>query len=92
MTILAGTLINDPAKGIRYGKLGTVLGKKINFDKGVAGCYLNISACYSNLGKLDSALNFIDTAIYYSHRAGDPNRLALAYLNRADLYMQLQRF
>jgi two-component system sensor histidine kinase UhpB len=91
--ILAGTLrLTNPAEGIKYGKAGVELGKKIGFDKGVAGCYLNITACYSSAGKLDSAIIYIDTAIVYSHRAGDPNRLALAYLNRADFHMQLQNF
>ena len=91
--ILAGTLrLSNPTEGLRYGKEGVALGKKLGFDKGTAGCYLNLSACYNNLGKLDSGLNYVDTAIYYSHKAGDPNRLALVYLNRADFYMQLQNF
>jgi two-component system sensor histidine kinase UhpB len=91
--ILAGTLrMSDPAQGIQYGKAGVALGKKLGFDKGIAGCYLNITACYSSAGKVDSAIIYIDTAIIYSHKAGDPNRLALAYLNRGDFYMQLQNF
>ena len=91
--ILAGTLrLSNPTEGIEYGRAGASLGKKLGFDKGTAGCYLNLSACYGSLGKLDSAIIFIDTAIVYSHKAGDPNRLALVYLNRADSYMQLQNF
>lgn len=91
--ILAGTLrLSNPTEGIQYGKAGVALGKKLGFDKGTAGCYLNITACYSSIGKVDSAIIYIDTAIIYSHKAGDPNRLALAYLNRADFYMQLQNF
>ena len=89
--MLAGTVLNkDPLKAVEYGKAGAALGKRLNFDKGIAGCYLNISAAYSNASKLDSALNYIDTAIVFSIRAGDPNRLALAYLNRADFNMQLR--
>ncbi len=88
--MLAGLVRStDPLKAVEYGKAGVFLGKKLGFDKGVAGCLLNISACYNSASKLDSALAYIDTAIYYSHRAIDPNRLALAYLNRADIYMQL---
>lgn len=91
--ILAGTLrLSQPAEAIRYGKEGISLGKKLDFHKGTAGCYLNVSASYSTMGQLDSAILYIDTAIYYSHKAGDPNRLALVYLNRADCYMQLQNF
>ena len=89
--MLAGTVLNkDPLKAVEYGKAGAALDKRLNFDKGIAGCYLNISAAYSNASKLDSALNYIDTAIVFSIRAGDPNRLALAYLNRADFNMQLR--
>lgn len=91
--MLCGLLrLSDPAEGVSYGRAGVSLGKKLDFDKGVAGCYLNLSACYNSYGKLDSALHHIDTAIYYAHRVGEPNRLALAYLNRADAYMQLQNF
>lgn len=91
--MLAGTFrLTDPGKAIDYGKAGIVLGKKLGFDKGVAGCYLNVSACYGSAGKLDTSLSFIDTAIHYSHKVGEPNRLALAYLNRADIYRQLQYF
>lgn len=91
--ILAGTLrLTNPTEGIAYGKRGVELGKKLGWDKGIAGCYLNITACYSSAGKVDSAIIYIDTAIVYSHKAGDANRLALAYLNRADFHMQLQNF
>ncbi len=89
--MLTGLLRNtDPLKAVEYGKAGVNLGKKLNFDKGTAGCLLNISASYISASKTDSALLYINYAIDYSHKAGDPNRLALAYLNRADLYMQMQ--
>lgn len=87
--MLAGiVLYSNPQQAVAYGKAGAALGKSLQFDKGIAGCYLNVSAAYSNALRLDSALLYIDTAIYWSHRAGDPNRLALAYLNRADYNMQ----
>ena len=91
--MLTGLLrLQEPSKGIKYGYAGAALGKKLGFDKGTAGCYLNISSCYNSLGKLDSALLVIDTAIIYARLVGEPNRLALAYLNRADLHRQLQNF
>jgi two-component system sensor histidine kinase UhpB len=90
---LAGTLkFTDPGLGIEYGKKGIVLSKKLGFDKGTAGCYLNVSTCYNYSDKLDTGLLYIDTAIVYSHKAGDPNRLGLAYLNRSDYYRQLLNF
>ena len=83
---------SEPAKAIGYGLMGLQLSKKLYFDKGTAGCYLNVSTAYSNLYKLDTALLYLDTAIFYSHKAGDPNRTGLAYLNRADVYRQLLNF
>jgi len=91
--MLTGLIRNtDPLKAITYGKAGVALGKKLGFDKGVAGCLLNISVCYSSASLPDSAMAYIDTAIIYSLKVGEPNRLALAYLNRADQYRQLNNF
>jgi two-component system, NarL family, sensor histidine kinase UhpB len=88
--MLAGILSNtNPEKGIEYGWSGALLGKKIGFDKGVAGCYLNICASYNSAGKIDSALIYIDTAIYWSLKVGEPGRISLVYLNRADYKRQM---
>lgn len=84
------TLNTDPRQAIAYGKAGIVIGKRLKFDKGVAGCYLNTSAAYSSAGRLDTSLMYIDTAIVWSRRVGSPARIALAYLNRADIKMQFQ--
>jgi two-component system sensor histidine kinase UhpB len=90
---LAGTILNsDPPVAISYGKAGVRLGKKLRFEKGVAGCYLNISTAYSFNGQLDSALIYIDSSIVSSRIVGDPVRLALVYLNRGDYHMQLRNF
>jgi signal transduction histidine kinase len=89
--MLTGLVKNtDPEVAIRYGKAGVELGKTLNFDKGVAGCYLNLAASFSDAMHIDSALTYIDSAITWSIKAGDPNRLALAYLNRADFNMQVR--
>jgi two-component system, NarL family, sensor histidine kinase UhpB len=79
----------DLSKAIEYGEKGIVLSKKLGFDKGTAGCYMAVSTAYIYLDKLDIALAFLDTALQYGHKSGDPNRLGLAYLNRADIYRQL---
>src|SRR5690606_30449997 len=81
---------SDPARATAYGRQGIALGKELHFERGLASCYVNISAAYISASRLDSALLFIDTAIVYAHQMGDANRLALVYLNRADMYMQLQ--
>jgi signal transduction histidine kinase len=82
----------DPGKALEYGLAGIQLSKKLHFDKGTAGCYLNTSTAFLNSYKLDTSILYLDTAIFYSHKAGDPNRTGLAYLNRADVYRQVQNF
>ncbi len=88
--ILAITLAdNMPGEAVNYGKAGVQLGLRLKYDRGVAGCYLNVSYAYSNAGRLDSALLYIDSAILWSLKVGEPARLALAYLNRGDYNMRL---
>ena len=82
----------DPAKAIEYGQQGILLARKLDFNKGIAACYLNVSTAYIFSDKLDTALLFLDTALVYAHKVGDANRLGLAYLNRADIYRQTQDY
>lgn len=90
---LCGILrLTDPALAIVYGQKGFILSKKLGYDKGTAGCYMNVSTAYIYSDRLDSALQYLDTALTFAHKAGDENRLGLAYLNRADIYRQLQNF
>ncbi len=79
----------DPRKSIEYGWGGVALAKKINWDKGVAGCYLNLSNPYSNLGKYDTAILILDSALIYSKKVGEDKRTALVYINRASSYIYL---
>ena len=83
------TLNTNPMKAVLYGQAGAALGKKIGFDKGVAGCLLNIAVAYASGGKLDSAVLYIDTAITWSKKVGEPARIALAFLNKADYNRQM---
>jgi two-component system, NarL family, sensor histidine kinase UhpB len=90
---LAGSLkFTNPSKAIEYARKGIALSKILDFEKGSAGCYLNLSTAYTFSDKLDTALIYLDTALQYAHKVGDPNRLGLAYLNRADIYRQQQNF
>lgn len=85
---LAGTLISiKPREGIDYGWKGVALGKKIGWDKGVAGCYLNIGNGFNNLGSYDTAILVYDTALVYSKRVGEPKRNALIYINIASVHI-----
>lgn len=89
--ILTGLVrTSNPAKAIAFGKQGILLGKQLKFDRGLAGCYVNLSAAFISASQLDSALTYIDTGITYAQKLNDPNRLALAFLNRADIYMQMR--
>lgn len=88
--MICGTLSNsDPRNAIPYGWDGTLLGKKLNWDKGIAGCYLNLGNAYVNLGIYDTSLMVLDSALIYSLKAGDPNRVALVYINRSATYIYL---
>lgn len=88
--MLAGiTLNSNTSKAVSYAKAGAALGEKLHFDKGVAGCLLNAAVAYATGGKLDSGLLYIDTAITWSKKVGEPARIALAYLNKADFNRQL---
>ncbi len=90
---LSGVLrFTDPTLAIVYGKKGFTLSEKLGYDKGTAGCYMNVSTAYIYSDKLDSALHYIDIALRYAHHVGDEKRLGLAYLNRADIYRQQQNF
>lgn len=89
--MIAGILLNtNPAKALAHAKAGVSLGQKIGFDKGVAGCYLNMSVVYNAASKIDSFLIYTDSAIVWAKKVGEHNRLALAYLNRADAHIQLR--
>ncbi len=83
---------NKPYDAIQYAKAGVYLGKQVDFDKGVAGCYLNLALVYNTISKFDSFFYYTDSAIYWSKKVDDPNRLALVYLNRADAHMQQRNF
>lgn len=90
--ILTGIITpQDPVRAIGYGKKGIALGKRLGFDKGVAGCFLNTGFAYSSAGQLNEALLYVDSAITWAEKVGEPARIALAYLNRADYNRQLVR-
>jgi two-component system, NarL family, sensor histidine kinase UhpB len=88
---ICGILRNtDLEKSILYGKKGLKMAEKLKFDKGIAICNLNLSSAYMFVGKLDSAIILVNQAIVFAKKVGEPKRLGLAYLNRADYYRQQQ--
>lgn len=81
-----------PQKAIPYFKQGTALALKLNFTSGIEKCYNATSLAFSFNAKYDSALIYINLAVPYAIKAGNNKRLALAYLNRADVYSNLQNY
>ena len=82
---------NAPSS-IPYFLKGAKLAEKLNFDPGIERCYAAASLAYSLNADYDSSLIYIDIAIPYALKVGNPRRLALVYLNRADVYVNLQKF
>lgn len=91
--MLAGLVVHqNQQEAINYAKRGVDLGKQLDWDKGIAGCYLNIAVAFGFASQFDSAFVYQDSALVYAYKVGEPKRLALLYLNKADLYMQLHIF
>lgn len=91
--MLAGLIVHqDQQEAIEFAKKGVKLGKELKWNKGIAGCYLNIAAANGFASRFDSALIYQDSALVYAYKEGEPKRLALIYLNKADVYLQLRIF
>lgn len=85
---LCGTLgVSEPRTALKYGRKGVALSKQIKWDKGTAGCYLNIGGVYMNIGIYDTAIMYLDTALVYSKKVGEDKRTALVYINIAATYI-----
>lgn len=87
------SIINqDAPASIFYFKKGIALATKLGFVSGLERCNNATSLAFSFRGKYDSALVYINKAVPYAIQAGNTKRLALTYLNRADVYTNLQNF
>lgn len=87
------SLINqDAPAAVPYFKEGAALATKLGFIAGMERCNNATSLAFSYHGKYDSALIYINNAVPLAIKAGNIKRLALAYLNRADVYTNLQNF
>ncbi len=87
------SLLNqDAPAAVPYFKEGAALATKLGFISGMERCNNATSLAFSYHGKYDSALVYINYAVPFAIKAGNIKRLALAYLNRADVYTNLQNF
>jgi two-component system, NarL family, sensor histidine kinase UhpB len=82
----------DPLKAIPYSKSGIALSEKLGFISGLEKCNNITSLAFSFNAKYDSALVYINKAVMYALKAGNIKRLSLAYLNRADVFTNLQNY
>ena len=85
-------IYQNPPGARPYFLKGIALAKKLNFDRGQERCYAATAITYAFLAKYDSQLIYTDTAILYARKVGDPERLALVYLNKGDALDNLQHF
>lgn len=88
----AAIIFQNPLKSLPYFKQGIIIAKKLNFYNGIEKCYNGASLSFSYNANYDSALVYIDSAKPYAHKVGNLKRLALVYLNRADICSNLQQF
>jgi signal transduction histidine kinase len=85
-------IYQDAQASIPFFRKGAELATKIGFISGMERCYNATSLAFSVNAKYDSALTYINMAVKYAVQAGDIRRLALAYLNRADVHKNLQLY
>lgn len=90
---VGASMINQDAKtALSYFKKGTVLAEKLHFLAGLEKCQSATSYAFSLNAEYDSALIYINYAVPLAIRTGNVKRIGLAYLNRADVYNNLQNF
>jgi two-component system, NarL family, sensor histidine kinase UhpB len=82
----------DPLKALPYFKSGIILSEKLGFISGLEKCNNATSFAFTLNAKYDSSLVYINKAVFYAVKAGNIKRLSLAYLNRADVYTNLQNY
>ena len=88
----ASIIYQAPQEAIPYFKNGTALASRLGFAAGMEKCQNATSFSFSLNAQYDSALIYINYAITNAVKVGNPKRLALAYLNRADVHTNLQNF
>ncbi len=85
-------LYQEPFTAMPYFKKGITLAEKLGFTSGLEKCNSGISLAFSFSTKYDSALVYINKAVFYAVNANNLKRLSLAYLNRADVFTNLQNY
>ncbi|MFT3981297.1 MAG: sensor histidine kinase [Ferruginibacter sp.] len=88
--ITATLRFSDPQQAIALGQEGLQLAKELSFKRGITWLQFNISTAYYNVGKPDTSIIYLNLALQGYKELNELSRIGLSYLNRADVYRQLQ--
>ena len=83
---------SDPEKALDYGKKAVELGKKINFQKGVADCYNSIGIIYKRMGRQQQAFEYYYKSLEIKKEIGDQRGVANTYNNIGSLFKSQGNF
>ena len=76
----------DPIKGLKYGKQGYKLAKKINWEPGEAACLVQIGTNYGQLSNYDKSVKSYKEAIEIFDKMDQQASIAKTYSNMGYLY------
>ena len=85
----ASVIYQAPASAMPYFRQGTRLAHRLEYYPGLERNYTGLTLSHALLARYDSNFLFADTAVFYAVKAGNPSRLALTFLNRADVKTNL---
>lgn len=88
----ASIIFQNPNQAIPFFRQGLELSQKLQFEPGLEKCNAATSTAHAFNSQLDSCLFYINKAIFYAKRVGNANRLALVFLNRADVYNNMDEY
>jgi serine phosphatase RsbU (regulator of sigma subunit)/Tfp pilus assembly protein PilF len=77
---------SDFTKSLNYAKDALFLGKKLNYEYGVAMAYNNIGYSLTDLGKYSEALDSYEKSIEIFKKLGEENKEAIAYNDVGYIY------
>ena len=85
----ASIIYREPTTAMPFFRQGALLARTLEYYPGMERNYTGLSMSNALIARYDSNFLFADTAVFYANKAGNPSRMALAYLNRADVKSNL---
>ncbi len=83
--------IYDCEQALPYYNESLNIYKKIEFNPGIGGCYINIGDCFAKIGNLGKAINYTEKAIDFFDTK-DFYSLSIAYSNLADFFIKKNEY